>query len=234
MIMEEPNKFGEFTLTVNDDNILTSVNFSRFENIKNHYILPYLFKQPKNVLIVGAGTGNDVYVASLNNVPDIDAVEIDPTIISFADFHPNKPYDDSNVNVIVNDARNYIKTTDKKYDMVVYGLLDSHRVFAQQSSVQLDNFVYTKEAMEETKKILKNDGVVALSFWVGKDFIETKIFNLLKSTFDLEPLVIKTGSVKTFIVGEDVKKIELPYGLPYTQIKDIPVIVPSDNYLFKK
>ncbi|MBU90451.1 hypothetical protein CMO94_02820 [Candidatus Woesearchaeota archaeon] len=232
IIMEEPNKFGEFTLTVNDDNILTSVNFSRFENIKNHYILPYLFKQPKNVLIVGAGTGNDVYVASLNNVPDIDAVEIDPTIISFADFHPNKPYDDSNVNVIVNDARNYIKTTDKKYDMVVYGLLDSHRVFAQQSSVRLDNLVYTKEAMEETKKILKNDSVVALSFWVGKDFIETKIFNLLKSTFDLEPLVIKTGSVKTFIVGEDVKKIELPYGLPYTQIKDIPVIVPSDNYPF--
>jgi len=234
IIIEDPNEFGEFILTVNDDNILTSLNFNRDRNLRTHYMLPYLFKKPENVLIVGAGTGNDVYVASLNNVPNIDAVEIDPTIISFGTLHPNKPYDSSNVNVIVNDARNYIKTTDKKYDMVVYGLLDSHRVFAQQSSVRLDNFVYTKEAMEETKKILKNDGVVALSFWVGKDFIETKIFNLLKLTFDLEPLVIKkgNGNIKTFIIGKDVKKIELPYDLSYSQIKDIPVIVPSDNYPF--
>lgn len=233
IIMDEPNEFGEFTLKVNDDSILYSHNFSRDKYVENnHYILPYLFKKPNNVLIVGAGTGNDAYLAVTNNVREIDAVEIDPTIISFASFHPNQPYSYKNVNTITNDARNFIKTTNKKYDMIVYGLLDSHRVFSHQSSVRLDNFVYTKEAMEEAKKILNPGGIIVLSFWVGKDFIESKIYKLLQTSFNMEPLVIKSGIVKTFVIGENVKKIELPGDLSYSKTLNIPVIIPSDNYPF--
>ena len=191
-----------------------------------------MFKKPNSVLIVGAGTGNDAYLAILNGAKEIDAVEIDPAIISFADKHPNRPYGYDNVNVVLNDARNFIKNVDKKYDMIVYGLLDSHRVFAHQSSVRLDNFVYTEEAIEEAKDILKPDGIVVLSFWVGKDFIEAKIYDLLKKTFGKEPLVISTGNVKTFVIGENVKRAELPSSSSYTKTKDLNVVVPTDDYPF--
>src|SRR5205085_3057716 len=48
---------------------------------------------PKNVLIVGAGTGSDVAIALTHGVEHVDAVEIDPGLLHFGeDHHPDKPY----------------------------------------------------------------------------------------------------------------------------------------------
>jgi len=45
----------------------------------------------------------------------------------------------------VNDARSFLRTTPSHYDLIVYGLLDSHTLLSQASSVRLDSFVYTVE-----------------------------------------------------------------------------------------
>ena len=235
IILTEPNEIGEFDLTVNDDTLVTTLNFqhNKYSQKYQIYSLPYLFKKPEDLLIVGSGTGNDVYVAVANGVKNIDAVEIDPKVIQIGlSLHPNRPYSYDNVNVITNDARNYIKTTDKKYDMVIYAILDSHGVFSHQSSVRLDNFVYTQEAMQEAKKILKPDGIIILTFWAGRDWIESKLYNILKTTFNKEPLVIATGSFRTFVVNGDAKKVELPLTFSYSKTKDLGVITPTDNYPF--
>ena len=59
----------------------------------------------------------------------VDAVEIDPAIIAIGEAaHPERPYQHPGVRTIVNDARSFFRTTTGKYDMVVYGLLDSHSV----------------------------------------------------------------------------------------------------------
>ena len=237
IVLTEPNEFGEFDLTVNDDTLVSSINFLYNATSQKYHIysLPYLFKKPEDLLIVGAGTGNDVYVAVANGVKNIDAVEIDPKVIQIGlSLHPNKPYSYDNVNIINNDARNYIKTTDKKYDMVIYAILDSHGVFAHQSSVRLDNFVYTKEGIEEAREILKPNGMIVLSFWAGRDWIESKLYNLLKTAFDKEPLVIATGSFRTFVINADTEtpRVEIPSTFSYSEPKDIKVITPTDNYPF--
>ncbi len=65
------------------------------------YELPYrLVPHPGRVLVVGAGTGNDVAAALRHGAAHVDAVEIDPTILSLGrTYHPERPYDSAQVTV---------------------------------------------------------------------------------------------------------------------------------------
>src|SRR5205814_2660303 len=74
-----------------------------------------------NVLILGAGSGTDVAAALRHGVEHVDAVEIDPVIIRLGKaYHPNHPYDDPRVTVVNDDARHFLRTSTKKYDLVVF------------------------------------------------------------------------------------------------------------------
>jgi hypothetical protein len=81
------------------------------------YDLPYTFiEEGADVLIVGAGMGNDVAAALRAGVGQVDAVEIDPRIQSLGlALHPERPYDDPRVNAVVDDARSFIQRTDKRW-----------------------------------------------------------------------------------------------------------------------
>ena len=51
---------------------------------------------------------------------------IDPAIIAIGqELHPEKPYASPRVQVINNDARSFLATTNEKYDVIAFGLLDS-------------------------------------------------------------------------------------------------------------
>ena len=66
------------------------------------YNYPYTWKRPGRVLVVGAGTGNDVAAALRYGAERVDAVEIDPRIVEFGRrLHPEAPYGDPRVRVIV-------------------------------------------------------------------------------------------------------------------------------------
>jgi hypothetical protein len=106
---------------------------------RQQYDLPYGIPNfpYRDVLIVGSGSGNDTAAALRHNVRHVDAVEIDPCIVQLGRTrHPNRPYENPRVNVVVGDARSYFNKTTKKYDLVVFGLLDSHRLFSSMSSVR--------------------------------------------------------------------------------------------------
>lgn len=166
------------------------------------YNLPYRIKKAETVLIVGSGTGNNAAAAIRNGAKYVDAVEIDPGIVRIGkERHPEKPYTNPGVHVYVNDARNFFHKTDKKYDMVVFGLLDSHTLFSSMSSVRLDNFVYTLESIREVKSLLKPDGVLALDFAIGKPWIGERMAQMLTEVFGREPLSTMYG---VFITGPGV------------------------------
>ncbi|MFH1695752.1 MAG: hypothetical protein ABH850_05010 [Candidatus Micrarchaeota archaeon] len=185
--VEPENEYNYFSLEVNNNYYLTASKFDEetvsnseaARNWKEIYNLPYRFIQPKTVLIVGCGGANDLSLALENNAESIDCIEIDPKIVEFARIlRKDRPYDDPKVTVFIDDARSFIRHSNKKYDLIVYGFLDSHRLFANMASVRLDNFVYTREGLMEAKEHLNENGVIALSFYAGRPWISQKLYGL--------------------------------------------------------
>ena len=187
------------------------------KTIQNYYDLPYrVYGQPKTVAVVGAGSGNDVAAALRGGSEHVDAIEIDPAILLLGRLgHPEHPYDDPRVNAIVNDARSFLRNTDQTYDMIVYGLLDSHTLLSHASSVRLDSFVYTVQGLREAKARLKPGGVLSVSFGMIAPRLGRKLYLMMQQAFDgRTPVCVTAGyDLAVIFLERKDKDLALPPAL---------------------
>ncbi len=152
---------------------------------------PKLHPHPTKGLVVGAGSGNDVAGMLRNGVKEVVAVEIDPVIIEYGrKVHPEKPYDNPGVRVVTDDARSFFSTTSEKFDVIAFGLLDSHTTTAM-TNARLDHYVYTRESIEHAKTLLNPGGVLVLSFEAQKPFVVTRMSQVLEEQFGRPPLAFR-------------------------------------------
>ena len=160
------------------------------------YDIPFRFQpNPDRVLIVGAGGGNDAAGAVRNNAVEIDAVEIDPVIARLGRLHhPEHPYQSPNVNLVIDDARSFFKKNKKKYNLIIFGLLDSHTLTSNFTNINLDSYVYTLESIQEAKSHLAPGGIIALCFQASKDWMGYKLYAMLEQVFGRPPVVINNHS----------------------------------------
>jgi spermidine synthase len=180
---------------------------------ESSYDAPFRFARHRDrVLIVGAGAGNDAAAALRNDAGQVDTVEIDPVIYSLGDrLHPDHPYTSPKVHKVLDDARTFLRRTDKKYDVVVFGLLDSHTQFSDYSNMRLDSYVYTEEAFRQARQLLKPDGILIVKFaiipawaWIGQRF-----YAMLDQIFGRPPVVFSAPHIAAlfratvFITSED-------------------------------
>jgi spermidine synthase len=93
------------------------------------YALPHLLNRDsdrgpfQDVLIIGAGSGNDISRALEWGARRVDAVEIDPVIYRLGRLHhPDQPYSDQRVRVHLDDGRNFLRSAPERYDLIVYAL----------------------------------------------------------------------------------------------------------------
>lgn len=168
------------------------------------YRLPYEFVSPKSVLVVGAGMGNDVAVALAQGAQRVDAVEIDPVILDLGrELHPLQPYQSPRVNVILDDARSFFEKSDERYELIIFGLLDSHTLLSAMSSVRLDNFVYTVESFEQARNHLNEGGAISLTFAVSRTWIKQRLSDMLTEVFGAPPVVFVSsdGWITIYLAG---------------------------------
>jgi spermidine synthase len=163
---------------------------------ENPYNLPFRFASPNpSVLIVGSGTGNDVAGALRHQSRAVDAVEIDPKILDLGRrLHPEHPYDDPRVSAHLTDARAFMKRTTARYDLILFGLLDSHTQLSDYSNMRLDNFVYTEESFREARALLAPNGVLFLKFQINHPFVGRRLTEMLTRTFGKPPVVFRAPS----------------------------------------
>ena len=195
---------GEYRLTVNNAGYQAIIDLSQSSttsdprryppemNGLSQYDIPLLLHpNPQTFLIVGAGSGNDAAGGLRNGATEVTAVEIDPAIISMGRrYHPEQPYSSPSVRVINDDARSFFATTDQKYDVISFGLLDSHTTTAM-TNARLDHYVYTAESIAKAKSLLAAGGVVSLTFEATKPFIADRMASLLHETFGEEPIAFR-------------------------------------------
>ena len=116
-----------------------------------------------NVLIIGAGSGNDVEIALSEGAKHVDAVEIDPLLYRLGrDHHPDHPYQDPRVSVHIEDGRAFLHDTKQRYDLVLFAIPDSLTVLSGQASLRLESYLFTEESIREVRAHLAPDGVVAM------------------------------------------------------------------------
>jgi spermidine synthase len=187
----------------------------------NQYELPFRFTDSKEeVLIVGAGAGNDVAGAIRSGAKHIDAVEIDPGVYNIGFYmHPEQPYQNNNVKIFIDDARAFFKKAEKgnkKYDIACFGLLDSHTLSSNYNNMRLDHYVYTKESFQEVKKILSDNGVLSVIFQAQRRWLEDRIYGLLNSVFGEVPYIFEVRSPYgmygwggvMYITGNNLEKLK--------------------------
>lgn len=154
------------------------------------YAYPYFWKKPHQVLVLGAGTGNDVAAALRMGADHVDAVDIDRRILALGQqLHPEHPYDSPKVSLIVDDARAYIGRTPKKYDMIVFGILDAHTSFYSSlaGGIRLDNYVYTTDAFRRALARLTPDGLLVVSFYYEQPWLVTRLASMLEKAGGRKP-----------------------------------------------
>jgi SAM-dependent methyltransferase len=216
----EPAASGSFQILVNNDQHQLALNLSEpwvsqsdfYRSWGAIYEFPYdtLGRAAKRVLVLGAGTGNDVAAALRAGASHVDAVELDPVILSMGkELHAERPYQDSRVTTHVNDARYFLRQDRNQYDVVILGWLDSHRLFSTMSNVRQDNFMYTVDSFRQIHSRLTDDGVLVLSFYVARPWVARKLFDMLAISFGHPPEVFnypKGGYAEEghiFVIGKD-------------------------------
>ena len=166
------------------------------------YLMPHVMNRDAggkpfgDVLIIGAGSGNDVAAALRAGARHVDAVEIDPRILEIGrEAHPDRPYADPRVSSHIDDGRSFVRRgsipgSERRYDLVVYALVDSLVLHSGYSSLRLENFLFTKEAFEDVKKTLKPDGVFVMYNFYRQGWVVGRLATMAEQVFGSKPIVI--------------------------------------------
>lgn len=211
--------------------------------LRDLYALPFAINANRSsALIVGAGTGNDVQAALRHGYAGVTSVDIDGRIIELGRAnHPERPYADPRVRPVVNDARAFFQQNpDEKFDVVCFGLLDSHSMVSAMSTLRLDNYVYTEEGIRAAWERVGPGGhlSLAISCFAGHWFFERLYWTVTKAT-GREPIAMYSplhSVVITYIVPRDgvvldaaelVKRPRVASQMPSSKI-----LTPSDDWPF--
>ncbi len=161
------------------------------QNRSPFYFLPYqqaVANPLTNVLVIGAGTGNDVATALAEGAKHVDAVEIDPVIHQLGvKLNPSHPYQNRRVTVYINDGRTFLEQTRTKYNMILFALPDSLTLVAGQSSLRLESYLFTLQAMQAAKADLAPRGVFAMYNYYRTTWLKDRLAGTLAVTYGHAP-----------------------------------------------
>ena len=171
-----------------------------------------------DVLILGAGTGTDVAAALRHGAKHVDAVEIDPVILRIGrEQHPDRPYADPRVRTITDDARHFLATTARKYDLIVFALIDSLTVQSSFSGVRLESYMFTEESFRAVRDHLKPRGAMALYNYFREKWLVDRLANTAALAFGHEPLAHvhqERAYLAVMLAGPRVAELASPPPLP--------------------
>ena len=145
----------------------------------------------QDVLVIGAGSGNDVAHALQFAASRVDAVEIDPAIQRIGrQYHPDHPYQDKRTVPHLDDGRHFLRTTEQKYDLVAYALVDSLILHSGYANIRLESYLFTRQAFDDVRRVLKPDGIFVMYNFFRQDWIVQRIAAMAESAFGCRPTVL--------------------------------------------
>ena len=168
------------------------------ERAKQPQLPPY-----KTVLILGAGSGNDVAAALANGAEHVDAVEIDPVIAELGrQFHPARAYHDPRVTLTVTDGRAFLTRAQRKYDLIVFALTDSMVKVSPMAQLRLENYLFTEESVARAYRLLSDDGDVLFYNFYRQPWLRQKIEQMIHNVAGAYPKpIFQRGDFAMLVAG---------------------------------
>jgi len=174
---EPPAQVGIFT----DGDAMTVITDARGERQKISYLdqlttaLPYHLYQPEQVLILGAGGGNDILQARYFSVPHVTAVEINPQLLDLV--HKQNVIGDNiyavarkdnswTLQTHIAEARSFVTKSSRDYDLIQIALFDSFNAAAAGLYALNESYLYTVEAFSQYLEHLSDNGYLIISRWL--------------------------------------------------------------------
>jgi spermidine synthase len=176
------------------------------EEILNEYVhIPLLYhRNPKNVLLIGAGFNGIIKEIIKHNPEKIIYLELDYNLIKIAKEHLSNDLsiylDDKRVKIINADARYFLKNSSEKFDLIIVNLPNP--------STALINRFYTDEFYKEAKIHLSENGILSTYLKLSTNYFGPEVENLdaslrkaLNNNFDY--VLIFPEDQHLFIVSQD-------------------------------
>jgi len=178
--------------------------------------LPYHLRRLFNILILGAGAGSDILRANSHAIKHIDAVELNPQVIDLvkekqADFAGHL-YSSPHVSLHVGEARGFVATSNKTYDLINISLLDAFGASAGLYSMA-ENYLYTEQALQDYLQHLSPGGYLGITRWIkipprDEPKLLATVINTLKRAKIEQPgqsiMMIRSWQTSTLIVKNGV------------------------------
>lgn len=131
--------------------------------------LPYRLLARPRVLVLGAGTGQDVLQALALGAGSVVAVEANPQLVALvrAEYpdYAGGLYRDPRVRVHIADARGFLRADRDAYDLIVLAQADSFAGSASGAYATAENYALTVQALREALARLAPGGLIAVSYW---------------------------------------------------------------------
>lgn len=218
---------GDYMINVNNVGHQVASQFTKKENFYFRVYDLFGDKAFKRVLVLGSGTGSDVAIALHYGAEAVDAVEIDPVIHQLGiDLHPDRPYDDPRVRVFINDGRSFLRNSAEKYDLIVFALPDSLTLTSSYSSLRLESFLLTTDAIESAGHLLTDDGLIVLYNYYRQDFLVRKLAGMVDTALGSPPYVTTYGlygRAAVIVGGPRLSQLDPALNVPYSEAGvDIP------------
>jgi SAM-dependent methyltransferase len=166
-----PNSFARLYI---DSDAWTGIrgwdgNLGTVQDMKWSYrALPFRLTPNAETLIIGPGGGPDVVAALASGSKKVTAVEMNPLMLKFVRSYGARAgnlYDRPDVETVLSEGRNFISRTDRKFDIILLGFVDSWASVASGGLSLSENYLYTAEAMRAYYDHLKPDGILVVLRW---------------------------------------------------------------------
>lgn len=197
------------------------------------YFLPYEHiagNSLRNVLIIGAGNGNDVATALAMGAGHVDAVEIDPRLLQLGrDLHPDRPYADPRVDAHVNDGRAFLEQVDATYDLILFALPDSLTLVAGQSSIRLESYLFTGEAIASAREHLAPGGAFSMYNFYRERWLVDRYAGTLQDAFKGTPCIDDVGSGQLAALTVTLDPADLTCTVPWAAAGEVPAPATDDH-----
>ena len=131
--------------------------------------LPFKLAPPRpQTLVIGPGGGSDVLVALGAGSAKVTAVEMNPLMLRFVRHFgaaAGNLYDHPQVETVVSEGRTFVRRSDRFFDVILLGFVDSWAAVASGGLSLSENHLYTVEAFAAYLDRLTPDGMLVILRW---------------------------------------------------------------------